>query len=104
MCHQVDAYGGDQSRACSGVLFDGRGNAGAPQHGSVADVWPGERESKPAVVRGDDFARSREYVRATFLRLLLGQWIFAVEVSRCEISLGRRSGALYLESGGDERW
>ena len=72
--------------------------AGRPSIGVLGLLRPGEREPGPAGLRGHDLAGLRQPQRPAALRPALGQRLSADDVPGDQVPLGRRPGALPLQS------
>ena len=72
--------------------------AGRPSIGVLALLRPGQREPGPARLRRHDLARLGQPQRSAALRPPLGQRLPADDVPGRQVPLGRRPGALPLES------
>ncbi len=67
--------------------------AGRPSIGAWLSLRPGQREPRPAGLRGHDLAGQRQPDRSAALRPAVGQRLSADEVSGRQVPLRRRPGA-----------
>ena len=101
--HQDDVYGCDQSRSRDHVHPDRLSAAGPAEHGLVDELWAGDREQQPAVVRGPAVAGAGAHRRPAAVLATVGERVPALELPGREVPRRRRAGAVSQRSAGRGR-